>query len=203
MKSFQDRLFKDFDVEKVPGKNGKIKNVYVYKGDFAEWKMTGEERERYKRLYIGSGFILVVLFLWKSLQHVPLNSSHLVGGATLLSIPALLALLVGLIQFVIAKEKMYLRDCLQTRDLILWAGMIYFILQIFLFVCSIIYVVLNGVSFVSVLVILADLLSGFLAFVLFAAQNKLKHEVIMGKERMNRERTFRIPGTGDRKDRLF
>ena len=68
MKSFQDRLFKDFDVEKVPGKNGKIKNVYVYKGDYAEWKMTEEERGRYKSLYIGSAVILVLLFLWKSLR---------------------------------------------------------------------------------------------------------------------------------------
>ncbi|MBQ1311412.1 MAG: hypothetical protein IIY55_06125, partial [Blautia sp.] len=74
MKSFQERLFKDFDVEKVE-KDGKIRNVYVYKGDYASWNLEEEGRKRYRRLYAASGILICLLYLWQALQKTPMNAS--------------------------------------------------------------------------------------------------------------------------------
>ena len=181
MKSFQDRLFKDFDVKKVTGKNGKTRREYTYIGDYAVWNLTAEELDSYKRLYAGSGIVLCVLYLWKSLMPVPVNSSSLAGGASLLSLVALMALIMGIWEFVRAKKEMYLRDCLQMKDLVLWGSILYLILQVFILVTGIVFLAGNGISFWSVMVLLAGLLSAFLAFVLFAAQRRLKHLEIPNK----------------------
>ena len=185
MKCFQDRLFKDFDAKRVTGKDGKTRRVYTYVGDYAAWNLKDEELQRYKRLYLGAGIVLLVLYVWKSLMRVPLNSSPLTGAATLFCLVALMVLLGGVWQFIRAKKEMYLRDCRQMKDLVLWGSILYLIFELFGTIAGIVFLILNGVTFWSVMVILAGLVTAFLAFVFFAAQRKLTILEIPGKKQKN------------------
>lgn len=182
MKSFQDRLFKDFDAKKVIGEDGKARRVYTYVGDYAVWNLTAEELGRYKRLYACAGVLLCVLYLCKSLVPVPLNSSRYVGGATLFALVPLIALVMGLWQFVRAKKEMYLRDCREMKDLILWGSILYLVIQTIGVVMSIVHFIAEGVSFPEILVILAGFAAGFLSFILFREQKQLTILEIPGKK---------------------
>ena len=181
MKSFQDRLFKDFDVKKVTGKDGKTRRVYIYVGDFAAWNLKDDELIRYKHLYAGAGLMILLLYIWKSLMRVPLNSSRFAGGAALFCLIPLMALLGGVWQFVRAGKEMYLRDCRQMKDLVLWGSILYCIFEIFGTIAGIEYVIKYGVTFWSVLVILAGVVCAFLSFVLYFAQLRLRFLEIPGK----------------------
>ena len=186
MKSFQDRLFKDFDVEKVPEKNGKIRNRYVYVGDYAAWCLNEEEKIRYKRLYAGCGILIIVLYIWKSLMPLPVNSARFAGASTLLSLAALMPLIGGLWKFIFARKEMYLRDAREARSWILWGSMLYLILQIAGVIAGIVFSVMHGAGFWEAVVILAGAVSAFLAFVLYAAQLRLRY--------------LEIPNPGKKKD---
>ena len=189
MKSFQDRLFKDFDVKHIVGKNGKTRPTYVYVGDYAVWSLTEDELQRYKRLYSGSGIVLLCLCIWKSLARVPLNSSHVAGAMSLLSLVALAPMLWGMSRFLFAKKQMYLRDAKEIKNLINWSSMIFIITQIAGVVSGIIFIIGNGADFLSVLVILAGAISAFLAFVVNAAQRRISY--------------LEIQGEGKRKDKVL
>lgn len=178
MKSFQERLFKDFDVRQELQKNGRVKKVYVYKGEYAVWEKTGEELKRYKRLHRSAGLLLCLLYIWAALQRVPLNAWKLTGCFTLLSLAALAVLIMGVYQFSRSEEKMYVRDCRIMRDEILWASMIYFLLQTVNVIAGIIYVILNGISLLTGLALLAYGVTALLALVLFLAQNRMKYRVL-------------------------
>ena len=183
MKSFQDRLFKDFDAKKVTGKDGKTRRVYTYVGDYAAWTLTPDELDRYKHLYIGGGIVLIFLYIWKGIVSFPINSYQYLGGANLISLVPLMALVMGLYSFIRAKKEMYLRDCKQMKGLILWGAILYLIFQAAAFVLCVVYMVLEGVSLWSVVITAATLLSAFLALVIYAAQLKVKYIEIPGKGR--------------------
>lgn len=184
MKNFQDRLFKDFDVRQELQKNGRVKKVYVYKGEYAVWEKSLEEVHRYKRLCRNSAVLLCVCYAWAALQRISLNSSKISGCITLLSFAAVIALVMGVFQFVRSSEKMYLRDCRQMRDMVLWSSIIYFILQVCNLAVGVIYVFVKGADIFTVFVLGAYGISGFLALVIFLVQNKLRYKIVERKGRM-------------------
>ena len=183
MKSFQDRLFKDFDVKKETGKNGRTRRVYTYVGDYAAWNIPDEKLKKTKSLYAGGGIAIALLYIWKSLQGVPLNSSGIVGAITLLSLAALIALAIGIWQFVMSKKEMYLRDCKETKTLVTAGSMAYFILQLGGCVAGIVFLILEGASFLSILVVIAGVVSAFLAYVIFSSQVRISYLEIPNKNR--------------------
>lgn len=178
MKSFQDRLLKDFDVRQELQKNGRVKKVYVYKGEYASWDASKEELRRYKRLHRNAAILLCAFYVWAALQRIPMNASKVSGFFTLLSLAALVAVIMGVVPFVRSKEKMYVRDLREMKAVILWSTMIYFILQAGNVLAGIVHGVTQGGSLVSALVILAYGISGALALVIFLAQNKLKYKIL-------------------------
>lgn len=181
MKGFQDRLFKDFDVIKVRTETGRIRRKYVYRGKYAFWKMPESMLLRYRRMYAGCAFLMCLLFLWGAFQTEPVNASKMVGGMTLLAAVALMALVIGLVRFIAAKKKMYLRDCLQMRDLILWSSMIFFLLQTAAAVSGVWFLIRDGVSGRSILVVLSFGLTAGMSMAVFLTQLKLTY-VIEGEE---------------------
>ena len=180
MKSFQEILFKDFDVKKEVQKHGKVKRTYVYVGDYAAWNLKDEELLRYKRLYVSATVLLCLLFIWSALQRVPLNSARLPGGFLLLCLVSLLPIVMGVWQFVTAPKKMYKRDCLRMKDLVLWGSILYLIFRVCGTVTGIPVLVSEGVTLLSVVVFIAGILTAGLALVLFLAQRKLKYLEIPG-----------------------
>ncbi|MCD8153750.1 MAG: hypothetical protein LUF78_03500 [Clostridiales bacterium] len=178
MNNFQERLLKDFDVKQERQKNGRIKNVYVYKGEYASWGKKGEELKRYKRIHLGGGILMIFLTLWAALQSIPMNASKLVGCVTLVSVVALMVLAMGIVSFVSSKERMYLRDCKQIRDRIFWSAMICFLLQLMDVILGIVYIIRNGATLLSLLVVLAWLVSAALSMGIFLTQKKLGYEVV-------------------------
>jgi uncharacterized membrane protein YidH (DUF202 family) len=182
MKSFRDRLMEDFDVKKTTGKDGKMHRVYTYVGDYASWNLNEEELTRYKRFFVGSGISILLLFAWKSFQNIPLNSSRFAGGATILSLIALMTLGMGIWQFAREKKEMYLRDCRQIKGLIISGSILYMLFQLFGIVMSVIFLISDGFSVLAVLVLIAGALTLFLAFVIFAAIVRLKYLEIPGKK---------------------
>lgn len=182
MKSFQDRLFKDFDVEKRKTKDGKIKNVYVYKGLYVFWDLPQEMLARYKRLYLCAGILMGVLLAFASLLRLPLNASKYAGGVTLLAWVAYMVLVMGLFSFIRAKHNMYLRDCNQMRTMILWSSMLFFLLETAYVILGIVYLIQHGGNVTSVVALLAGALAGALSLVIFLAQNKLNYREISGKK---------------------
>lgn len=173
MKSFQERVLKDFDVKQEVQKNGHIKNVYVYVGKYASWGKEGEELSRYKRIHLWGGILMVICLVWAAFQKIPMNAFNWTGALTLLSFAALLAFGMGIIQFVCSKKRMYVRDCKIIRELVLWGGMIYFLLQLADVIAGTVYLIRHESSVLSVMAVLAYALSAFLAFVIFMVQKKL------------------------------
>ena len=100
---------------------------------------------------------------------------------TLLAAVALMALVIGLVRFIAAKKKMYLRDCLQMRDLILWSSMIFFLLQTAAAVSGVWFLIRDGVSGRSILVVLSFGLTAGMSMAVFLTQLKLTY-VIEGEE---------------------
>ena len=86
MKSFQERVLKDFDVKQEVQKNGHIKNVYVYVGKYASWGKEGEELSRYKRIHLWGGILMVICLVWAAFQKIPMNAFNWTGALTLLSL---------------------------------------------------------------------------------------------------------------------
>lgn len=136
----------------------------------------------YKRRYLGAGLLAGLLLLWASLQRTPLNASKYEGGVTLLCYVAYMVFAMGFIQFFRAKRNMYLRDCTQMRALILWGGMIFFILQALNVLLGGLFLITNGATILSLLVVAANALSAVLALTVFIAQNKLTYREISGKK---------------------
>ena len=188
MKSFQDRLFKDFDVHDVKGRNGKTRRGYVYVGDYAVWNLRDDELKRHKRLYALSGLLMIAVIIWKSLIRSPINSSRFVGAFTLLSMAALIPVVMGIWGFVRAEKKMYMRDCVQTKDLILWGSTIFMILQLATVFMGIVYMISLGFSVWSLIVTLAGVLLAVMAFIILKAQLKLTFLEIPGEKKKEKER---------------
>lgn len=116
---------------------------------------------------------MVICLVWAAFQKIPMNAFNWTGALTLLSFAALLAFGMGIIQFVCSKERLYVRDCKIIRELVLWGGMIYFLLQLADVIAGTVYLIRNESSVLSVITVLAYALSAFLAFVIFMVQKKL------------------------------
>ena len=174
MKSFQERLLKDFDV-KQKFINGRMKNVYVYKGKYAVWDAEPDLLKRFRRIHLGGGILAILLLVWGALQEVPVNASHLVGFFTLVSCVLMAAFLYGVISFCRSEEQMYLRDCKMMRDIILWCGMTYALMMIANVVCGIGYLVREGATVRSVFTLVAYLISGMAVFLIYLVQLRLSY----------------------------
>lgn len=184
MKGFQNRLFKDFDVTLELQPNGKTKRVYRYRGEYVSWKKSDEEVVRIKRISIYFGILLFAMQIWSSLQKVPMNSSKLVGGFSLLSVAAVCSLWIGIWEFIRLKEKrMYKRDCKMARELILWFSMIYFILLVVSVILELVYIIGNGVDARSVFIILFGICSAVLNMLLFRIVLQLKYKTVQEGEK--------------------
>ena len=183
MKSFQDRLFKDFDVKKEVKKNGKIKNTYVYVGDYAVWNLTDGELAKNKGLFAGATVLIFAALIWGSLQKVPLNSSKFSGAAQLLCFAALIPVVMGVWQFVFAPKQMYLRDCRSIKDRILWGSLLFTVLRLLGFAAGIVVLVSEGFTFLSLVILISELLSAGLSFWLFMASKRLRYLEIPGQKK--------------------
>ena len=181
MKSFQDRLFKDFDVKKEVKKNGKIKNTYVYVGDYAVWNLTDGELAKNKGLFAGATVLIFAALIWGSLQKVPLNSSKFSGAAQLLCFAALIPIVMGVWQFVFAPKQMYLRDCRSMKDRIFWGSLLFCIFRMLGFLAGIVVLVLEGFTFLSIAILISELITAGLALVLLLRSKKLRYLEIPGK----------------------
>jgi len=181
MKSFQDRLFKDFDVKKEVKKNGKIKNTYVYVGDYAVWNLTDGELVKNKGLFAGAAVLICAALIWGSLQRVPLNSSKLSGAAQLLCFAALIPIVMGVWQFVFAPKQMYLRDCRSIKDRIFWGSLLFTVFRMLGFLAGIVALVLEGFTFLSIAILISELITAGLALVLLLRSKKLRYLEIPGK----------------------
>ncbi len=178
MKSFQERLFQDFDVRQELQKNGRVKKVYVYKGDYAVWDLDEDMLRRSRRLHLSGIFFICLLYIWGALQRIPVNSGKLVGCFTLISLVAMIVLVMGGAQFVRSRDRMYLRDCRIMRDEILWSSVIYCILQAANTIAGIVYCAGNGGNLRSGLVLTAYGISALLSLIVFLAQNKMKYKIL-------------------------
>lgn len=179
MKSFQNRLLHDFDVKQEMMPDGKgMRNVYVYKGEYAVWQIDQDLLRRYRKIYAGLILINIVLFFLCSFQRVDMNTSHLVGFFTLLSLVLLIAETIGVVEFEIAKRQMYLRDCKIIKDVILWSAMIHFLVLAAATVSGVVYLAQAGFDITSGFVILGFLISAFTSFLLWILQNRLKYSKV-------------------------
>lgn len=177
MKTFQERILKDFDVRQEY-KNGRMRNVYVYKGKYASWNKEGRELSAYRRVHLNLGILMAVLLILASFARVPLNSGKITGALTLASFIPMAVVFYGTVEVFLSKEKMYLRDCLLTRDEIFWGSAIFAILQFGNTVAGIGYMIVHGGSFKSAGILLLYLLTAVLAVVLFRIHMRLGyHEV--------------------------
>ncbi len=177
MKSFQERLLKDFDV-KQKLVNGRMKNVYVYKGKYAAWNAEAGLLKRIRRIHLGGGLLALLLLLWGAIQRVPVNASHLTGFFTLVSCVLMAALLYGIVWFCRSGERLYLRDCRMIRDIILWSGIIYALASAANGICGFVYLAINGAGVRSLLTLLAYLASGVIVLLVYLAQLKLSYREV-------------------------
>ena len=175
MKSFQERLFNDFDVKLEQQENGKVKRVYVYKGDYASWDLNEEMLKRYRRLYAAAGLLLCALYIWKSVLRTPMNADGIVGGFTMLSFVALMILVIGLWNFVFAKKEMYIRDTKQMIPLIMGGSIAFALFQAATAAAAVLFLIRNRVDTNGILILIGSLISALLSGCLFLAQKKLTY----------------------------
>ncbi len=172
MKSFQERLMKDYDV-KQKLVNGRMKNVYVYKGKYAAWNATGSDLKRYRRIHLNLGMLSALLLLLAAFARTPLNAWKFTGGLTLLSFVPEAVLVFQAARVFFSEEKMILRDCTAMHRAILWCSVIYTVLQAANLIAGGVYLALYGVAAKAVGVLLLYAASAFLAALLYPAQSRL------------------------------
>ena len=177
MKSFQERLLKDFDIEQKLV-NGRMKNVYVYQGKYAVWDVKPDLMKRIRRIHLGGGILALLLLLWGAFQSVPVNASHLTGFFTLVSCVLMAVLFYGIAWFCRSGERMYLRDCRMIRDIILWSGITYALAAAANGICGFVYLAINGAGVRSLLTLLAYLASGVIVLLVYLAQLKLSYREV-------------------------
>ena len=177
VKSFQERLLKDFDI-KQKMVNGRMKNVYVYKGKYVAWDVKPDMLQRFRRIHLGGGILALLLLLWGAFQSVPVNASHLTGFFTLVSCVLMAVLFYGIVWFCRSGERMYLRDCRMIRDIILWSGITYALAAAANGICGFIYLAINGAGVRSLLTLLAYLASGVIVLLVYLAQLKLAYREV-------------------------
>lgn len=175
MKSFQERLMKDYDV-KQRLVNGRMKNVYVYKGKYASWNATGGELKRYKRIHLNLGILSALLLLLAAFARTPLNAWKFTGGLTLISFVPEAVLVWQAMKVFRSEEKMIFRDCVTMHRAIRWCSVIYTIVQAANFITGIAYLATYGIEAKAIGVLFLYAASAFLAALLYPAQSRLGYK---------------------------
>ena len=110
-RSMRETFEENYKAVKIPARNKKgYKIEYVYIGKWYGWKEDRAVVRRVKAAAAAALILSVLLYLYAALQNDPLNWSVPISIMGLLSLAPLLFLVIGMIQFLAAKEKFTEQD---------------------------------------------------------------------------------------------
>lgn len=151
-KTYKERYFEDYHIEKVPSKNGKrCHTVYIYHGAYCQWSRNGKiisppmllhRRLLYVALLVLSG----VCFWVASRQTNAANTSLPVSVSGTLSILPLIFLFLAVARFCFAKSFLRQLDAEEIHKQILHAARMHGILMAITAVLSLAVGLLAGVG---------------------------------------------------------
>lgn len=106
MAGMRDKYFKGYVKEKRPvGKNGKLKTVYVYHGNYFYWQVSRKTIGQYKWLFGAFTVVGLALMLAISLLNSQASRNVVVMIPVLLALIPLVFQVIGVVQFIRTKEK--------------------------------------------------------------------------------------------------
>lgn len=159
MKSWRDRYFEDYTVEKVPASNRKgYKIIYTYTGNWFGWDLSPAELKKRRITYAAVAAAVTVLFAVCGTRSAYVNASAFVAVPGILSIIAQMYGWIGIFQFCTAKKMIREKEIRRTQK--------------YLRAATVLTAICHGLAAVSCVILMAlmgfEAPSAFVAFGLFA-----------------------------------
>ena len=111
VRSMRETFKENYKPVRIPARNKKgYKIEYVYIGKWYGWKEDRAVVRHVKAAAAAALILSVLLYLYAALLNVPLNWSKLVSMMGLLSLAPLLFLVIGMVQFLVSREKFTEQD---------------------------------------------------------------------------------------------
>ena len=183
-KSYTERYFKDYHIEKMPAKNGKgSRTVYVYHGAYCQWvqydvPLDDSERKTRKILYTALLLSEVLFFAIAAFWRSPVNTAAGVAAAGCLSlVPLLYQLLYG-IRFCLAGPKMKQIDAEDIHKYIRYASLVHALLLVLTAILGTVTALRAGALADSLIPLLCYLLCAACSAALFLLQRRIEPKVI-------------------------